>query len=373
MSQQSEEKQIRYAVVGLGYIAQVAVLPAFAHAKSNSVLQALVSDDPIKLKKLGEKYGVSMLYSYDQYRECLESGEIDAVYIALPNSMHADFSILAANHGVHVLCEKPLAATVDECERMISATEDHDVKLMTAYRLHFEEANLEAIEIIKSGKIGEPRMFNSTFSMQVKDGNIRLRRDLGGGPLLDLGIYCLNAARYILGSEPLEVTTLVGNIGEKRFSRVEEAVAALMRFPNDCLATFMCSFGAADASFYQIIGTEGVLRVEPAFEYQDSLVHHLTKDGKTKKRAFQKRDQFAAELIYFSECIQKNRTPEPSGLEGLADVRIINAIYESAYTGEAVAIEPLVKRLRPTKKQEIHRPPVRFEPQLVHAESPGIS
>ena len=181
-------KAIRYAVVGLGHIAQVAMLPAFAHARRNSRLTALVSDDSAKRKAVAKKYGVQHTYAYDEYEKCLE--QVDAVYIALPNSMHAEFTIRAAAAGVHVLCEKPMAVTVDECEAMIEACETHRVKLMIAYRLHFEEINLKAVELVRRGRIGEPKFFNSSFSMTVKQGDIRTRKRMGGGTLYDIGVYC---------------------------------------------------------------------------------------------------------------------------------------------------------------------------------------
>ena len=163
------EKRIRYAVVGLGYIAQAAVLPAFVHARSNSQLVALVSDDDVKLKRLSKKYGVSHTYSYASYEECLQSGDVDAVYIALPNTLHREYTEKAAEAGIHVLCEKPMATSEDDCVAMISACDANRVKLMIAYRLHFEEANLSTIELLESGKLGEPRIFNSTFTQQVKE------------------------------------------------------------------------------------------------------------------------------------------------------------------------------------------------------------
>jgi len=168
-------KQVRYAVVGLGHIAQVAVLPAFGNARRNSRLAALVSGDPVKLEELGAKYHVDPRYSYERYDEMLKSGEVDAVYIATPNSLHAEYAIRAAQAGLHVLVEKPMAVTEEQCERMAEAARTAGVKLMVAYRLHFERANLEAIEVARSGRIGEPRIFTSTFTMQVVLGNIRLQ------------------------------------------------------------------------------------------------------------------------------------------------------------------------------------------------------
>src|SRR4051794_37847345 len=156
---QSEPKTIRYAVVGLGHIAQVAVLPAFKHAERSS-LTALVSGDATKRKKIGRKYKVPHVYSYEEYGECLANEEVDAVYIALPNDMHCEYTVRAAEAGKHVLCEKPMAVTEDECRRMIAAAEANRVKLMIAYRLHFEEANLKVLEMIRQGEIGEPRFFS---------------------------------------------------------------------------------------------------------------------------------------------------------------------------------------------------------------------
>lgn len=360
--------KIRYAVVGLGHIAQVAVLPAFAHARRNSELTALVSDDPAKHEKLRLKYNVQHTYSYDDYDDCLRSGAIDAVYIALPNNLHCEFSVRAAQAGIHVLCEKPMAVTEQECEQMISAAAKARVKLMIAYRLHFEKANLKAVEIARSGKLGEPRFFSSVFAMQVQQDNIRLKRELGGGTLYDIGVYCINASRCLFRAEPSEVFAFSLAGRDPRFTEVDEMTGALLRFSHQRLASFTCSFGAADVSAYELVGTEGELRVEPAYEYVGELKHRLTVKGKTRERTFSSRDQFAPELIYFSSCIIDNVKPEPSGEEGLADVRVIRALYHSAEIGVPVQLESFSKRQRPGMEQEITRPPIE-KPELVNVQS----
>ena len=367
-SAMGERAKIRYAVVGLGHIAQVAVLPAFAHARQNSELTALVSDDPAKHEKLRGKYRVQHTYSYEDYEKCLNSGAIDAVYIALPNNLHCDFTVRAAQAGIQVLCEPPMAVTEAECEKMISAADQAQVKLMIAYRLHFEKANLEAIEIARSGKLGDPRFFSSVFAMQVKEDNIRLKRELGGGTLYDIGVYCINASRSLFYAEPSEVHAFSISSKDPRFREVDEMTGALLRFPEERLASFTSSFGAADVSAYELVGTEGNLRVEPAYEYIGELKHRLTIKGKTRERTFSSRDQFAPELIYFSNCIINNNDPEPSGAEGLADVRVIRALYHSAETGRPVQLEPYIKRQRPGMEQEIARPPV-DKPELVNVQS----
>ena len=370
MKEKRSKRKIRYAVVGQGYISQVAVLPAFSNARKNSELAALISDDPVKLKKLGKKYNVRSLYSYEEYDACLSSGEIDAVYIALPNSMHREYTERAARAGVHILCEKPMAVTEEDCEAMIRVASASKVKLMIAYRLHFEAANLKAVQMVRSGRLGEPRIFNSVFTMQVEKGNIRLKKDLGGGTLYDIGIYCINAARYLFQDEPIEVSAFSANNGEDRFREVDEMTAAILRFPNERLATFTCSFGAADASAYEIVGTKARLRVDPAYEHAGDLTHQLTSDGKSRKQTFPHRDQFAPELLHFSECIIEDKDPEPSGLEGLADVRIIRALYRSAKTGQPAKLGDFEKIDRSDPEQEMRRPPVE-KPDLVHATPPS--
>ena len=359
-------RPVRYAVVGLGHIAQVAVLPAFAHARRNSRLAALVSSDPAKLDAMSKRYRVEGAFSYDEYDACLE--QVDAVYIALPNSMHAEYTIRAARAGVHVLCEKPMAVTSRECERMIAACRDNGVKLMIAYRLHFEEINLTAIDLVRRGRIGEPKFFNSSFSLRVRHGNIRAQAALGGGTLYDIGVYCINAARYLFRAEPTEVTALSVNSGAANVREIDESTGAVMRFDGDRVATFVTSFNAADVGAYRIVGTKGEIRVDPAYEYAGGLGYALTVNGRTTRKRVGKRDQFAPELLYFSDCIRKDRTPEPSGEEGMQDVRIVEALYTSARTKRAVAIPPLQKRTRPAPPQRIVRPGVR-KPGLVNVKS----
>ena len=393
MKRQSKSKAprsgvVRYGVIGLGYIAQIAVLPAFRHAKRNSELAALVSDDPKKLATLGRRYGVKRRCDYDGVVDLFDSGAIDAVYIALPNAMHEEYTVRAARAGLHVLCEKPMAVTAAECERMIAVTRESHIKLMIAYRLHFERATLEALELARpskrrsgngraggarAGKLGDLRFFSSEFSMQVAAGNSRLDRDLGGGPLQDIGIYCINAARAVFAAEPTEVWATASTAGEPKFAEVPATVAAVLRFPGDRLASFTCSFDAADRSTYSIVGTKGSLTMEPAYEYAEGLAYELRIGERSRKRKFPKGDQFAPELLYFSDCVRQDREPEPSGAEGFADVRVIEALERSIETGNPVALEGLRRRLRrPALEQALRQPPI-GKPQLVHASPPPAS
>ena len=363
-------KPLRFAVIGLGHIAQAAVLPAFKHARRHAELTALVSDDRRKLDALGKRYGVKRLHSYEEAGELFASGDIDAVYIALPNTHHCAWTVQAASAGLHVLCEKPLATSARECQRMIDTCEKNGVQLMTAYRLHFERCNLEVASIVRSRKIGDARWFDSQFSMQVKPGNIRLDRELGGGPEWDIGIYCINAARYVFAAEPTQVWATATNSGDARFREVPETVHVVMKFPDDRAANIVCSFGAADRSRYQVVGTKGSIVCDPAFHYAEGLAYELTVGEKTRRKQFPKRDQFAPELVHFAQRVRARRKPEPSGKEGLIDVAIIEAIHRSIASGKWVSMKATPKkRRRPTLRQEIRRPAVPREPTMIHAES----
>jgi glucose-fructose oxidoreductase len=349
------------------------MLPAFENAKENAELVALVSDDPDKLRLLGREYGVRHLVSYDRYDDLLRSGEIDAVYIALPNSLHREYTVRAAAAGVHVLCEKPMAVTEDECREMIAACDRGKVKLMIAYRLHFEEANLRALEMARRGKLGDVRLFTSVFTQQVMDeDNIRLQRHLGGGTLYDIGIYCINAARNVFGDEPSEVFAFTASREDRRFTEVEEMASAVLHFPRERLASFNTSFGADATSTYLLTGTRASLYLDPAYDIDDDLRHVFVRHGRRAETIFPRRDQFSPQLIHFSNCILRDEAPRADGWEGLADVRVITALYESATSGQRVQLPPLERHhpAKPGMEQEIHKPVV--EPKvLVGAEEPS--
>lgn len=365
----STRNKIRFAVVGLGHFAQAAILPAFANTSRVVELGAIVTGDQEKAAKLSRKYKVPAIH-YGQYDAICASGDIDAVYIALPNSQHCDFTVRAARAGVHVLCEKPLAYTIKDAERMIAACDAAKVRLMTAYRLHFEAGNLQAIKVVRSGEIGEVRLFVSVHSMQVDPDNIRVDLSLGGGPVEDIGIYCLNAARYLFQAEPEEVTAFAVHGSDKRFKEVPEAVSATLRFPGDRVATFLCGFGEAKASEYRVIGTDGVLKMDPAYTWQDDIKQTISIGKKERSKTFKHRDQIAAEIDYFANCILEGTEPEPSGREGLIDVKIIDAIRKSYRTQKSVRIKGLTSDRRPKPSQSIRKKPSR-KPKLVKASPPS--
>ncbi len=363
-----EIKTLRYAVVGLGWIAQEAVLPAFKHS-AHSQLAALVTGDAVKATDLASAYNVPA-YGYQDFDRLLSGGDIDAVYISLPNSMHAEYATRAAEAGIHVLCEKPMAASSRECEQMIQTAESSGACLMIAYRLHFEPANLKAIEIIQSGAIGEPRTFSSSFSQNVKSGDIRLKANLAGGPLMDMGIYQINAARYLFREEPVEVAAFATRpSNDARFQEVNESVSVMLRFPGDRLAGFAMTFGGAPSDEWELVGTKGSLSLRHAFEYHQAKELVTTIGGKEHKQSFSKRDQFGGEIEYFSECILGGRQPEPSGAEGLADIRIIEALTQSISEGRPISIPPYELDARPSPDQEKKLWPVKAK-KIVRAAAP---
>jgi predicted dehydrogenase len=363
-------RKVRYAVLGAGNIAQVAVLPAFEHAAENSELVALISGDAEKRAALSERYRLEHTGSYDELEQVLARSKADAVYVAVPNSMHREMTERAARCHMHVLCEKPMAETVGDCQAMIQVCRENQVLLMIAYRLHYEEANLRAIELAQSGQLGELRVFSSIFTQNVRAGDVRTKGELAGGALYDMGIYPINAARNLFRDEPDEVFATCISGTDARFENVDETSTALLRFPGGRVAQLTASLASAHVSSYRLVGTRGDLRVEPAFGYVNELKHYLTVAGETSERCFPKRDQFAAELVSFSRCVLEGTEPEPSGEEGLADVRIVRAIFRSAETGKAVRLVPFSRSQRPSLEQEIHKPPV---PQVEPVRAPSPS
>jgi glucose-fructose oxidoreductase len=361
-------RQVGYAVIGLGHIAQAAVLPAFAHAK-NSKMVALVSGDAEKRAKLARKYRCDA-YDVRDLDDVLDRPDVDAVYIAEPNDKHVDFAVRCAKEGVHVLCEKPLAVSEEECRRMIDACREAGVKLMTAYRLHFEESNLEAVRLIEQGRIGEPRFFTSTFAYQVRPGNIRTSADRGGGAIWDLGPYCINAARYLFRADPVEVFALrMDRRDDERFAEVHEGMAVLLKFPGGRVAQFTVSFGSYEQDHYRVVGTKGHIELHDGYEYEGPRELHLSVGGKERVRKFKPADQFAPELIAFSKAILDDTPVEPDGEEGLRDVRIIVAVLKSARENRPLTLSWPARARRPEPSDRIYRPPVR-EPHLVGVEAP---
>ena len=340
--------KIRYAIVGAGWISQEAFMPAVDQT-GNSQMTAIVTGNADNARKLADFYGIEHVYNYRQYDEALASGHFDAVYIGLPNSLHADYAIRAANRGIHALVEKPLAVSIAECEAMIDAAKSSGTKLMTAYRLHCEPGTVRAIELVSEGAIGQPRLFSSVFSFQSDPGNHRLKREHWGGPLQDIGVYCLNAARHLFRAEPYEVIAMKSHGSDPRFSEVEETLTATLRFPEDAQATFTVSFNGPEIDMYRIVGTEGEIEMSPGYVFPEHTRMVMRRGLESTETAFQDIDHFGAQTAYFSDCILTGEDPEPDGEEGLADVRALLAIEEAARSGTVQSISSPPRPVHPNK------------------------
>lgn len=326
-------RKIGYAVVGLGSYATRQIMPNFAGCE-HSRLVALVSGTPAKLEQYGEQYGIAKThrYSYADFDRIRDNPDIDAVYIVLPNSLHAEYSIRAAQAGKHVMCEKPMATSVAECEAMIAACRKAGTKLMIGYRSRFEPYNKLAIELARAGHVGPTRLITAEHGFPIQPGQWRLDKPLsGGGSMMDIGIYSLNAARYLTGEEPVEVSAMEStDRSDPRFRTVEDRITFALRFPSGIEANCISSYSSAHNG-YRVIGTEGSIDMEPATPYVGQVMT-IRKGGRTEPRTLPapRKNQFAGQLDHLAECILNGTQPLVAGEEGLADMRVIEAIYRSA-------------------------------------------
>ncbi len=335
-----QERKIGYCVIGLGRIAS-----HFLNGAKNSEhsqVTALVSGHRDKAEKIAAQYGVPKenIYSYEEFDKIAANKAIDAVYVALPNSMHAEYTIRAAKAGKHVLCEKPMAISVTECQQMIAACNQAKVKLMIAYRLHFEPTTLKALEIVRSGKLGTLQTVQGANGFNIAPGEWRYTKKLaGGGAIFDVGVYCINAHRMFTGEEPVNVKAdfTTRDKDDVRFKEVEQNASWMMQFPSGIIATASTTYGSQMPGYYKLFGTKGWLQMEN-YNYDNQ---HLTAryageekgaPGVSVDILSTEKDpmQFVREADHFSECILQNKTPQAPGEEGLADMRVIESIYKAA-------------------------------------------
>jgi predicted dehydrogenase len=334
-------KKLGWAIVGLGSLAINEILPAFAKCEKSKVI-AFVSGHADKANKLAQRYGVSSknIYNYENYDSLKDNPEIDIVYVVLPNGMHAEYTVRALQAGKHVLTEKPMANTPDECRHMIDAARKADRKLMVAYRCRYEPHNQEAIRIAHSKELGPTQMILADAGFPIGDpGQWRLKKKMaGGGSLMDIGIYALNACRYLTGEEPTQVNAMIYSTpGDARFKEVEEHVSFQLRFPSGVLANCTSSYGYFHQSHYRVLGTEARLCLDPATWYS-GLRLWIERGNVIEQRDLPETDHFAAEMDHMSDCVQANRQPLTPGEEGLRDLTIIQAIYEAARSQKTVML-----------------------------------
>jgi predicted dehydrogenase len=334
-------KKLGWAVVGLGNLAINQILPAFSRCEKSKVV-ALVSGHRDKADKLAARYGVSSknIYNYENYDSIKDNPEVDVIYIVLPNSMHAEYTVRGLQAGKHVLSEKPMATTPAECQRMVDAGKKAGRKLMVAYRCQYEPYNQEAIRLAHSQEFGPTKVIVADAGFPIGDPNQwRLKKAMaGGGSLMDIGIYALQAACYLSGEEPTELNAVSYTTpGDIRFKEVEETINFQLRFPSGVLANCTSSYGYFPTSRFRVVGTKGEFELNPASWY-DGLklfVHH---GNITEQRDLPVRDHFALEMDHMSECIMENKEPKTPGEQGLRDLKIMMAIYEAASSGKTVKL-----------------------------------
>ena len=334
-------ERIGYAVVGLGSIAEVAVLPALRNSKT-SKLMALVSHDKARAQQLGAKFGVKHCYAYENYDQCLSQPGVDAVFVTSVNGAHAEQTIRAANAAKHVLCEKPMATSVEDCRRMVQACRANGVRLMTAYRKYFEPGSVALKKLVSSGKLGSLRHIFSSYTEIVDPGKAKswqLNRKLaGGGSLMDIGIYCVNTMRWVAGSTPIDATAYRWTDTPKSFREVEDSIAFRLTHRDGLVCQGTSSYSSMAASFVQVHGDQGWAALNPAFAFEEERRLFGKIRGKWFERTFKVIDEFALELNAFAESIRRGRDPEPDGMEGLRDLATIEGIYRSARENRTVPI-----------------------------------
>ncbi len=359
-------RKVRYAVVGGGWISQAAFMPGVAHT-GNSELTALVTGDSDKAEALGQLYGIERTYHYDAWRAAIDSKGFDAVYLALPNGMHREFAVPALEAGLHVLLEKPMATSEEDCRAIQAAAKASGAKLMVAYRLHFEPATLEALRLVRGEHLGQARLFTATFTQHVSQHNHRAHNGFWAGPVADMGPYPINAARMLFAAEPTEIMAWGQSTQGWDF---DDIVTVMLRFPGGRMAQFTVAYGLNAINEYRIIGTDADLLVNPGFTFPGPLKHHLRVGDSKTRSDFPAVDQFGGETQYFSDCILNDEDPEPDGEEGLLDVRVVAAIGRALDTGVPQTLPPYRRLKSPLVAQARDLPPI-TPPPLMHAAEPS--
>ncbi len=339
-----ENERVGFALVGLGALAREELLPAFRVSKK-AKLTALVSGDLAKAQKIARENGVpeDSIYDYDSFDCVRENKEVEAVYIALPNAMHGLFTERAARAGKHVLCEKPMEITSMKCQQMIDACKKARVKLMVAYRIQYEPMNRALQRLVREKTYGEIKYIESAHAQRLEKSQWRLSKALSGsGAVGDVGIYCLNTIRFLLGEEPTEVYARTFRPSNNSlFKEVDATVIWQMRFPSGVLCNCMCSFDSHQTKSYRVVAARGSFGMDPAFSYHGLKMFAEPKEPLLPQ--ISQSNQFANEIDHMADCVRNDRRPFTPGEEGLQDQRIIEAIFESARTSRAVTLPRLDK------------------------------
>ncbi|MEP6603247.1 MAG: Gfo/Idh/MocA family oxidoreductase [Spartobacteria bacterium] len=336
--------RVGFALVGLGRLSIQQLIPAF-RASKKAKLTALVSGDPAKAQKIAQENGVDpkSVYDYKNFGRIKDNKNVQVVYIVLPNSMHAEYTVRAARAGKHVLCEQPMEVSVTKCQQMISECRHAKVKLMVAYRIQYEPMNRAMQQLVREKTFGPMKTIESANCQMVREMEWRLSEKLSGsGAVGDVGVYCINTIRFLLGEEPIEIFAQTFRpAGDSRFKEVDATTTWQMRFPSGVLANCMCSFDAHDTKSYRVVAERGTFGMDPAFSYRGLKMFAQPNDPPLPQIGTT--DQFASELDHMADCVLNDREPYTPGEEGLQDQRIIEAIFDSAKRGKPVTLPKIDK------------------------------
>ena len=329
----ASQKPFGFAPIGLGTISEI-FMRACAKSQTAKVTGLVTGHPEEKGTKYGAMYGVpaTSIYTYETFDRIRDNKEIDAVYVGLPNSMHREYTIRAAEAGKHVLCEKPMAISSAECREMIAACRAANVKLMIGYRCHYDAPYLEAERVIQSGALGQLQAFEGSFGFNAKPGIWRLtKKYAGGGSLMDVGIYPLNAMRFFTREEPVGFTAVTATRDHSgKFAEVEESIDFTLKFPSGIAAAAGSSYGANMPGFLQIHGDKGSLEIAPAYGYTGIHVRGFGNIQADAPSPEVDTTDFQHEAEHFAQCVRTNTEPRTPGEEGLKDMIAIEAIYKAA-------------------------------------------
>ncbi len=331
-------RKLGFALCGLGSLSTNQLAPALAKT-AHCRLAGIVTGHPAKAEKWKAQYNIpdKNIYNYDNMAAMADNPDIDVVYVVTPNALHAEHTIKAAQAGKHVLCEKPMEVSVEKCQQMIDACKTANRLLAIGYRSRFDPLTQQCIQLARQETFGKIKIIQAGFGFRIGDpSQWRLKRDLaGGGALMDVGIYALQAARYLSGEEPILVSAIETKTDPVKFKEVDESITWQLKFPSGILANCSTTYIANGIDFYTAYAENGSFGLNPAYNYDGNRA--FRSDGQEIPPT--STDQFAAEMDDFAQCIQQNKPSIVSGEEGLRDIRLITAIYQSIHTGTHVALD----------------------------------
>lgn len=329
----NQNKKLGIALVGLGRYARI--LADALQETTNCYLSGIVTGTPAKEKEWQKKYNVKPenTYNYQNYDSIAKNDDIDIIYVVLPNSMHKEYTIRAARAGKHVICEKPMALNAQECREMIEACEKAGVKLSIGYRMQFEPTTQEIIRIGREKVYGDLKYVGASAGYTHGNGNHwKCMKEMGGGAMMDMGVYPLQGARYATGEEPVSVTAQTFVNRPDMFHEVDETTTFQLEFPSGVAANLHTSFYSS-INYLHVVGAKGWYRLDPFSSYRG-----IKGDSTNGPLDYPVINQQAAQMDEVAECVRDNKPMRVPGEEGLKDMIVVDAVYKSLATGKKVSL-----------------------------------